>query len=157
LPANAKGSVDPVTGMLLAGWWRRVGATFADNLILILPSLFVYSLFGQLWDYPLGFVMAVAFQGFYTVRLLKAKRGQTVGNMVAASRVRDGVTGGQISRKQALIRWAPFALYAIVGIFHSEGALLAFILVLGDSLYPLYDPRNRTIHDRLADTIVVIA
>jgi uncharacterized RDD family membrane protein YckC len=31
------------------------------------------------------------------------------------------------------------------------------VIVLADVFYPLYDPRNQTLHDKFANTIVVVA
>lgn len=158
LPANAHGQIDTVTGLMLAGWWRRVGATFSDNLILLLPSVLVYSLFAQLDGYVVGALVALFATGVYTVRFLSGVRGQTLGNRVAASRVRDAQTGQQLTFMQAFKRWGFIAIYTLV-LFGPEpvAQVVFYVLFLADGLYPLYDARNQTLHDKFAGTIVVIA
>ena len=158
LPPNARGQVDAVTGLMLAGWWRRLGATFSDNLILLLPSVLVYSLFAQLDGYVVGACVALFFTGLYSVRFLSGVRGQTLGNRIAASRVRDAATGRQLTFTQALKRWGLIALYTLV-LFGPQPAaqILFYLAFLADGLYPLVDARNQTLHDKFAGTIVVIA
>jgi uncharacterized RDD family membrane protein YckC len=158
LPPTARGQIDSITGLMLAGWWRRAGATFSDYLILLLPTLIVYSLFAQLDGYEIGAVVAVAAQGVYFVKFLTGARGQTMGNRVAASRVRDATSGRRITMAQAFKRWgfvgALFVLFLIPTI---ETQLIFFVVLVVDCLFPLWDPRNQTLHDKVASTLVVVA
>lgn len=143
---------------MLAGWWRRVGATFSDNLILLLPTLIVYSLFAELDDLVIGALVALAARGVYFVKFLSGERGQTLGNRVAASRVRDALTGRRITSLQAFRRWGFIAIYTafILGP-HPVAQIVFYVAVLSDCLFPLWDPRNQTLHDKFAGTIVVVA
>lgn len=158
LPANAHGQIDATTGLMLAGWWRRVGATFADDLILIIPSLVVASIFAQLDGNVVGALMALVLEGVYMVKFLSGARGQTIGNRVAATRVRDAGNGQAITLLQAFKRWGFIAIYSAIELAANPASIyiVAFIALV-DNLYPLYDPRNQTLHDKFAGTIVVMA
>jgi uncharacterized RDD family membrane protein YckC len=153
------GVEDQVTGLRLAGWWRRVGATFSDNVIMLLPSYAVFALFGALAGVVVGVLAGIAAQGLYQVRLLSTPRGQTIGNRIALTRVRDEVTGGPISRNTALKRWGFVGAYqAIATLLTGNFALYVLLAVtLIDVLYPLVNPRKQSLHDRFAGTIVVMA
>lgn len=157
-PSNARGPIDPVTGLMLAGWWRRVGATVSDNLILLIPTLVVGSLFISLGGAVVGVIAALAVNGLYTVKFLSGARGQTIGNRVAASRVRDATSGRGLTVAQAFRRWAFIAVYTLVLLGPQPASQVVFYaLLFADCLYPLVDARNRTLHDRFAGTIVAIA
>jgi uncharacterized RDD family membrane protein YckC len=153
------GVEDEVTGLRLGGWWRRVGATFSDNVIMLLPSYFVFALFGALAGVVVGVLAGIAAQGVYQVRLLATRRGQTIGNRIALTRVRDEITGGPITRNIALKRWGFVGAYqAIATLLTGNFALYVLLgVTLIDGLYPLVNPRKQSLHDRFAGTIVVMA
>src|ERR1700691_4522461 len=54
LPANAHGKIDQSTGLMLAGWGRRVGGTFSDGIVMLLPALVIYSIFAEMDGYVAG-------------------------------------------------------------------------------------------------------
>ncbi len=155
---STTGVADSQTGLMLAGWWRRVGATFADNLILLLPTYLAFIIFGS-FGVLIGFVASSAVQGVYLVKLLASSRGQTIGNRVAATRVRDQASGQAISTQQALKRWAFVAAYqAVIVLVAGRYTIdVLFLVSAADDLFPLYDSHKRTLHDRFAGTIVVMA
>lgn len=139
----------------LAGWWRRVGATLTDELILVMP-VYLVALFGGAVGGNLGaFVVGAALQGFYMVGFLSSSRGQTLGNRMAASQVRDALTGQSISRQQALRRWGFIAAYGALSLGGTSMSYITLLLGLIDVLMPLFDPRKRTLHDKFAGTVVV--
>jgi uncharacterized RDD family membrane protein YckC len=153
------GVADGTTGLQLAGWWRRVGATFADNIILFLPSLLLQSFFTATSGATIGVLAYAAIQGVYLVKLIAARRGQTVGNRVALTRVRDATTGQGVTTVQALKRWAFVAVYQLFIAFAAGNYAAEFFLfaTLVDDLMPLFDSRKQTLHDKFAGTIVVMA
>lgn len=143
---------------MLAGWWRRVGATFADDLVLIIPTSFVVSLFTQADGFYLGGLAGLVLEGLYMVKLLSIPRGQTIGNRVAATRVRDASTGKAITLLQAVKRWGFIAAYGVIGLVPGAASIyIVGVIALVDSLYPLFNPRKQTLHDKFAATIVVVA
>ncbi len=158
LPVTARGKIDLATGLMLAGWWRRVGATIADNMILLIPILLVVSLVDAL-DGPLvGALAGLAVEGLYAVKLTSMPRGQTIGNRVAATRVRDARTGHPLTFAQALKRWGFIGAYSLIGLIPTPAASYVLVLcVLIDCLVPLVDPRNQTLHDKFAGVVMVLA
>ncbi|HEY1762113.1 MAG TPA: RDD family protein [Acidimicrobiales bacterium] len=158
LPENAKGPIDGVTGLMLAGWGRRAGQAFADGLVFVIPGYFIFSLFYELDGTSIAVAMTLVGIGAYFVPLWTSTRGQSLGNRVAVTRVRDAATGQRISFAQAFKRWAFVAVYAAFRFGPSPYVPILFYLVLlADCLYPVYDKRNQTLHDKFAGTIVVIA
>ncbi|HEY0633672.1 MAG TPA: RDD family protein [Thermoleophilaceae bacterium] len=116
-------------GAELSGWWRRVGATLLDALIS-LPFL------------VFGYILIVS------PLLMK----------------REGAQNGQTWGKQALgIRVVrddqqPFTYgTALLRDFVIKGLLFGAIAVLSlvDSLWPLWDPQNQALHDKLLGTHVL--
>jgi len=153
------GVEDQATGLRLAGWWRRFGATFSDNVITLLPSYAVFALFAALGGVVVGVLAGIMTQGLYQVRLLATQRGQTIGNRIALTRVRDEVTGGPITRNIALKRWGFVGAYqAVATLLTGNFALYVLVGITAiDCLYPLLNPRKQSLHDRFAGTIVVMA
>lgn len=150
---------DPTTGLRLCGFWRRVGATFSDNVIMFLPSYLVFAVIGAGLGLFWGFIFGVAAQGVYQVRFISGTRGQTIGNRVAQTMVRDQTSGALVTRNQALKRWGMVAIYTSVPVLIGGNLAIVVIvaLMLIDNLWSLFDPRKQTLHDKLAETIVVIA
>lgn len=142
-PAGGPGWGGPQPGFYLAGWWSRVGATIVDTAILLIPILVISFLGGRAG----GTILAVVVEASYYTYML-SRRGQTVGNMAVGTRVVDARTGGPIGPGRALGRWAAQVLFGL-------GVFLLFIPLLLDYLWPLWDPRNQTLHDKIASTVVV--
>jgi len=158
LVCGNRGVFDPGRGgPSFAGWWLRVGATFVDNLILFVPTYLAFLLGDYAGGFALGAVFLLATQGCYLVLLLSRPAGQTIGNRLVGTRVRDLVTGEAISRQQAVRRWLVIALYSAVQFAGTSNFLVTFSLLgLIDCLYPLFNPLRQTWHDRLARTVVVV-
>ena len=130
-------------GGALAGWWRRVGATVLDGLIVGIPIGFILGLVGAGQNTIQGISAVVFF--VYQAVMLGMPRGQTVGNMGVRTRVVDANNPGvSISGGRAAIR----ALVLLV----LEITVIGLIL---DVLWPLWDPRNQTLHDKAAGCLVV--
>ncbi len=153
-PANR----DTLTNLGLANWGQRVGASLIDYLVLLAPLIILKVLLGSV----VGAVALVILEAAYFVTQWLMYDGRTVGNRVVRTQVRDETTGGAITNKQAL--WRYFYLEVAI-IFEIVGAgakaptllLLALAYFLVDLFFPLWDPRNQTLHDKLAKTIVVVA
>ena len=156
-PTLVSASLDEALGApVLASWWRRVGATFADNLILIIPTLLVASIFEGLGGVYTGAVAGLMLQGFYMVWQISSRSGQTVGNRVAASKVVDALTGSRVTLTQAVKRWGFVAVYSSLEFTGTKGAsVVVSLFALVDVLWPLFDARKQTLHDKFAGTLVV--
>lgn len=123
----------------LAGWWVRVGATVIDGLVFVIPSI--------IFDLALGrtggdIVVWILYAAYLIV--LIGLRGQTVGNMAVNSRTVDAISGGIPGYGKAAIRWLVLFVLNITVI----GGII-------NVLWPLWDSRNQTLHDKAAGTLVV--
>ena len=146
----------PETTAQLTGWWRRVAATLVDDLILLIPTLVVAAIVRTVAGVFVASLAAVAVEGVYMVKLLSAPAGQTFGNRAVHSRVCDALTGRPLSRQQALRRWGFVAVYGLIGVIGAFAlGFLAAVIGLVDVLFPLFNARHQTLHDRFAGTIVV--
>lgn len=153
-------------GAVLAHWWKRVVAAIIDGAILTIPSYIIVALFGIgfssnatidpvtgeleggsgfiagfLVMFAVLFLVGVAYQ----VILNGGPRGQTVGKMVMKIQVRDEATGGPIGYGKAFIRW-------IVALLLQAACYVPGIV---DVLFPLWDPKRQTIHDKAANSLVI--
>ena len=76
------------------------------------------------------------------------RRGQTFGKQALAIRVVDlrgmPVEGGTIVLREVVGKWLP-------------GLITSGFYTLADDLWPLWDPRNQALHDKIASTLVVRA
>ena len=155
--APAPGHLDAATGVRLSGWWRRVGATVVDNLILVVPTMVAFLLVDAVAGALAGAIVSLAIQGVYQVKLLARPQGQTLGNRMVGTQVRDALTGVAISNQQALRRWGLVAIYSSFELAGTSGmAIVVSLIGAVDCLYPLFNARKQTLHDLFAGTIVVM-
>ncbi len=127
----------------LAGWWRRVGATVLDGVIIGIPIGFILGLAGAGQNTIEGISAVVFF--VYQLLMLGRPKGQTIGNMGVRTRVVDA------NNPAAAITPGRAAVRALV-------LLVLQITVIGwilDILWPLWDARNQTLHDKAAGSLVV--
>lgn len=153
-PAGAYGSQ---TGSLI-GWWARVGATILDGIIVGIIAFIIGEISGTRMAFDTntanGSVSTHISGGFTGIELLVfsvylilmlSRGGQTLGNKAVHSRVVDAQTGQPPTIGKVLIRWiVQLVLNVIIGI----GPLVNY-------LWPLWDKRNQTLHDKAAGTLVV--
>ena len=141
----------------LGGWWRRVGATVTDNVVLFVPTYVVLFVVSMVAGSLVGVLVGLAVQGVYQVSMLVSPRGQTLGNRIVSTRVCDLSTGRTITRRQAVWRWGFVAAYSTGALVNTPvlSAIVVMIFVV-DVLFPLANPLKQTLHDRVAGTLVVI-
>lgn len=171
-PAGAGVTPTGPAGAPLAEWWKRLVAIIIDNVIVAIPSQLIGALIfaGMFAVDPVTFnpqtgqfeggagffgrflaswgalvLMSVLIGGAYFT-YLHASRGQTVGKMAMKIKVVDQQSGGLIDYGRAALRFViPFGLsWLTCGI----GALL-------NGLWPLWDSKRQTWHDKVAKTQVV--
>ncbi len=129
------------SGVRLAGWWRRVGATLVDGILTGVIGGVLALLIGGSSRYWLGALIGLV----YTVALL-GSRSRTVGNLAAGTMVVPADGGpAPIGYGKAFLRWLVQGLLGITII----GGIL-------DVLWPLWDERNQTLHDKAVSTLVVM-
>jgi uncharacterized RDD family membrane protein YckC len=134
----------------LVGFWRRLVAAFLDWLLVGVLAAAVGELFGvqvpspsaagdanfQPAPGPFILVALVYFTYFHAT-----SAGQSIGNKILGIRVLDATTGRSLPYVRAFVR-------ALVS------NLSAIALFLG-YLWMLWEPRKRTWHDIVADSLVV--
>lgn len=157
-------TVDPVLGLRLAPWWKRLVAIIIDNIILGLGLFLLLLVLGiaanashthssstsshgavVLAGLLVLWLIASIPAGLYFAIMNGSRRGQTVGKLALSIAVRDARTGAPVGFWRALGR------FLITLVF----ALLFYLPYLIDSLAPLWDKRRQAWHDKVAHSVVV--
>jgi len=170
---------DPVLGLPLAPWWKRLLAILIDDVILLVPLVVALVIvfdhvlhtlqFGTnefnsnvtanstalAHDNLLLWSIAFALEVAYFALLNGGRRGQTVGKMALKIAVRDARTGGPIGVWRAAGRFACFAVFEIPFAGPLAFLRLLSLLYLIDCLAPLWDGRRQAWHDHVVRSIVV--
>lgn len=134
------GDVRPSGSAPLAGWWARVGATLIDGLILGAIYGVLYAVTGQ----SAAGIIGVIVQAAYTTYLIGRPGGQTIGMMALGNKAVGADDGAPLGFGRGFVRWL-------------VQGLLGFTVILGllNVLWPLWDRRNQTIHDKAANSVVL--
>jgi uncharacterized RDD family membrane protein YckC len=137
-----------------AGWWSRVGAYLLDSLLLLVPLAVVIAVVlasapeddSGAWDVVgLVYLATLALPFVYFTIMNGGERGQTYGKRALGIRVVNG-EGGSIGHGRA------FGRYGIMFVFG------IFVLpILLDYLWPLWDGKNQSLHDKVVGSLVVRA
>lgn len=154
-------------GRPLASWGKRVGAAIIDALVIAIPSYLLMAIIGvgaasgvetdpvtgEITSGGGGFIatmlisvaliaaIAIAYQVYFNGN----ERGQTLGKMALGIQVRDEATGGPIGYGKAFLRWlVTWALGFLCGI----GQII-------DLLFPLWDDKRQTLHDKAVSSLVI--
>jgi uncharacterized RDD family membrane protein YckC len=149
----------PVSAPTPAGWWPRVGAAILDVIIVGVGGAILGGAVAAVIDAnedagtaiaaAAGIVVASLYYGLLMARG-GARNGQTLGKQAVGIRVirADGaaVLLGFALLREILVKTILFGYVALVTLY------LATIL---NYLWPLWDPRNRALHDRIVGSRVV--
>jgi uncharacterized RDD family membrane protein YckC len=139
----------------LAGFWRRLVAAFLDWLLVGFLAAAIGALFGVDTTSPApvqgeGFDFRFDWAGPYILVELAyftyfhaTSAGQSIGNKIMGIRVLDAATGGSLPYVRAFVR----------ALMSNLSALPCFL----GYFWMLWDPRKRTWHDIVADSLVVRA
>ncbi len=92
-----------------------------------------------------GAILFVLFVIIYTTALTGSRRGQTIGMMALRAKAVDAVSGAPIGYGRALGRVVVEYLMFV----------LLFVPWVLDMLFPLWDARRQTLHDKVTNTVVV--
>jgi uncharacterized RDD family membrane protein YckC len=135
----------------LADFWRRLAAAFLDWILVGIAAAAVGELFGVKVPSPASAGGDPAFQPapgpfilvglVYCTYVHATSAGQSIGNKIMGIRVLDADTGRPLPYARAFSRALMSSLSAIA-------------LFLG-YFWMLWDPRKRTWHDIVADSLVV--
>lgn len=161
-----------VVGTQLAGYWWRVLSLVADvvliGLIISLPLKAA-----NLNSYVTSYIDVAVVFAYGAVCLIRFK-GQTIGMHLVRTRCVDAVTHAQLSVGQIVRRCGlhsllillaasyhytlylnPTAKEKILNNHNSEIAFLFAVPLIIDLLWPAWDKRNQTLHDKFANTLLV--
>jgi uncharacterized RDD family membrane protein YckC len=161
-------------GQELAGWWKRVAARIIDSIIVFVIGLpvtgyFVYRYIQAIndsdlfatpaagatpsfelpveiyqWVIPasiLGLLVELAYSYFFLTR-----SGATPGKKAMGLSVRLRAVPGPPPGSTVLKRWASTSVFGFI----------CGCLSLIDVLFPLWDSQKQALHDKIADTNVVV-
>lgn len=155
----------------LSGWWRRVGATLIDGLILMVPfiplMLIVFAMFGLSLtgdsDAASGAGLFATFIAFFVLICLYAVVALIYAPYFMSKW--DGATPGKravgirVVRAEGLPMTFGYAAYREVVIkqllFGIANAFTFGLASLADYLWPLWDSEQRALHDIIVNTRVV--
>jgi uncharacterized RDD family membrane protein YckC len=171
LPAFPGGVVTS-SGHVLAGFWTRFLGFFIDGILLYavvqLPLRAAHATFAT------SIVVVTITTFFYGSLFIGFNHGQTLGMRAVSVKCvdEDGVT--ELDYQRAVRRAVAYGVLVIIGsIYHFETYqhpthlqlqheahhfLLLFVLSLPhfiDLLWVAWDPKNQTLHDKFAHTIVI--
>ena len=161
-----------LVGTRLAGYWWRVLGLVADAVLIgVIISLPLRT--SNLNSYATSYIDVAVVFAYGTVCLARFK-GQTVGMRIARTRCVDAVTHTQMSLAQIVRRTGlhnvlillaasyhytvylnPTAKEKILNNHNYEIAFLFAIPIIVDLLWPIWDKRNQTLHDKFANTLIV--
>ena len=149
----------------LSGWWRRVGASLVDNVLVLLACALIFFItWAGSGDEAVAAVSAWA--GYVTISLFLyglvyapffmkrpgERNGQTLGKQALGIRV-VRLDGKPMNYGTGALReWVARTL-----IFQLAAAFLFALPTLLDLLWPLWDERNQSLHDKIATTVVMRA
>lgn len=159
--------LDPLLGLPLAPWWKRLCAMLIDSAIFGVGAIIVFlvvvaptvrntvitqtpgsppTIPASFWRaYVVLWVVVILGQIVYYGVLNGSRRGQTVGKMALKIAVRDARTGGPIGF------WRGAGRNAITILFDIPFG----IPLLLDYLSPLWDKRRQAWHDHVVHSVVV--
>jgi uncharacterized RDD family membrane protein YckC len=122
-----------------AGFWRRFAALFIDGIVLAIIGAILNGVLGQGSGLAQALGIVVSF-GYFIYFFTST--GQSLGAKVMGIKV-VSVNGGLLTMGSAIIR--------IIGTYVS-GAILGI-----GYLWMLWDGRKQTLHDKMANSLVVMA
>ena len=161
-------------------FWERFWAIAIDgfilNTVLQIPKFFSFPFFSTS-----GIILALVVSNLpyiYAVLML-GKYGQTIGKMIMKVKVVDNVTEDSINYSQSFMREIVpivlvttsiilnFILFSDVDFENFKVSTLGYILIFFPSgmlaiwsileiVTMLFDDKNRAIHDKIADTVVIL-
>jgi uncharacterized RDD family membrane protein YckC len=133
-----------------ASWGSRIGAYLLDTLIIVVPLvvLIVVAVVVDLWALvAIGYLGTLVVPFVYFTYFHGGARGQTPGKRAVGIRVVSDDTGESIGYGRA------FGRYAITVLF----AWVLFLPIVLDYLWPLWDSKNQSLHDKVVSSVVVRA
>jgi uncharacterized RDD family membrane protein YckC len=113
------------------------------------PALILANVFGLGWA---GWSLINGAGGvLYNTVLDGAEHGQTIGKRALGIQTRDDATGGAIGLSRAGVR---SMVPLLLGFVNYVSPLLGIVVIL-DDLWPLWDAKKQTWHDKAAGSVVL--
>jgi uncharacterized RDD family membrane protein YckC len=136
------------TGAALASWWVRAAAALLDSIIVGAVSGVLGAAISTGRNVQL--VLASGLTIVYATVLIGGTAGRTLG--MRAIGIRCCVLGPGRQRADAPVGYGRALGRAVLA------AVLEATVVFGlvDLLWPLWDPRRQTLHDKAASTVVIV-
>jgi len=119
-----------------AGFWERFFAALIDGIILIIPSYILQYIFG---DIP-GSLLSIVLNWIYYATMESGVSQATIGKKAMGLSVTD-VDGSRISFAQATGRYF--------------GRYLSILILWIGYFMMLWDEKKQTLHDKMANTLVI--
>ena len=149
------------TGPPYASYWARAGGFVIDAVVVFVIDVIVGAIFrgahvgtvhyhtssGTAYISVVGYIVELIVWLAYGALLIGSRRGQTIGMMAVGARAVDRDTGTPIGYARALGRAA----------FEYVLAIVVFLPWVLDMLWPAWDARKQTLHDKVTRTVVVKA
>lgn len=133
-----------------ASWGSRIGAYLLDTLIIVIPLvvLIIVAVVVDLWALVvIGYLGTLVVPFVYFTYFHGGTSGQTPGKRALGFRVVSDDAGESIGYGRA------FGRYAITVLF----AWVLFLPLVLDYLWPLWDSKNQSLHDKVVSSVVVRA
>ncbi len=142
-------------GWTLAPFGLRIGGLLVDQMVAGFPLFVTFLALGVQPDEMVSGTSGFWFNlCFVSLGLLHEtvgvwKFGRTVGKWICRIRVVHAADGGSVSASAAFLRsLVPAAFGVVPGV--------GFFLSMGVYLWAFFDPRRQGIHDKAANTLVVL-
>ncbi|MFE3442469.1 RDD family protein [Nocardia sp. NPDC059180] len=175
-PGMAPSALPAPPAYAYASWWSRVVAYLIDAMLAVVPGVIILSIgliiataptraareqYGPTADAdPNGAGILIAVVGGLTLLAVivwnqvirQGRTGQSLGKKLLGIAVILEATGRPMGWRIALGRWV------VQMLLYNAGFCLVFgILGLLDSLWPLWDAKHQTWHDKVVNSVVVRA
>lgn len=153
--AEREAAQQPAGGRGYASWGSRFVAYLVDLLIIVVPLVVLIVAIvvadpsddsGAWIVVVVAYIATIVLPFLYFSYFHGESRGQTPGKRLLGIRVVSDETGRSIGFGRAFGR---YAITAVFGFF--------FIPVVLDYLWPLWDSKNQTLHDKVVGSVVVRA
>jgi uncharacterized RDD family membrane protein YckC len=120
-----------------ASFGRRLVAYILDYVIIAIPGVILFAIFGRAAGYALWIALAIAYNTYFE----GGPTGQTLGKRALGIRVYDFTRGGPIGYGRGFVRWI--------------GKLVSGLLCGLGFLWMLWDKEKQAWDDKFATTVVV--
>lgn len=139
----------------LAPFPLRVGGLLIDQMVAALPVFVVFLALGYSPDDMVkgtpGFWFNVCFVGIGLLHETVGvwKYGRTIGKWICRTRVVNATDGGAVGATGAFLRSLVPAAFGVVPVVGMALGMVVYV-------WAFFDPRRQGIHDKAANTVVVL-